>query len=164
VKYVATIPEIADLFRDADHVDTKQGECDKTLRAFVAACLSYMPGWMRFLLWIRAGFVRLLGMRQEGIPKSTRMNPEDVSFTPGEPAAFFTVVMAEEERFWMAVATDKHLSGYLAVVVEALDDGRKRFHVCTIVKYHHWTGPLYFNVIRLFHHFVIWAMIRQAVK
>jgi hypothetical protein len=49
--------------------------------AFVAACLSCMPGWMRFLLWIRAGFVRLLGMRQDKIPKATRVNPEDVSYT-----------------------------------------------------------------------------------
>ncbi|MCP4674680.1 MAG: DUF2867 domain-containing protein [Deltaproteobacteria bacterium] len=32
------------------------------------------------------------------------------------------------------------------------------------VKYHHWTGPVYFNVIRSFHHFVVWAMVRTAVR
>ncbi len=164
MKSIETIPELAALMKDADHVDSKFGVGRKSMRAFIAASLSYMPGWMRFLYWVRAGFVRLLGMRQGNIPSDTSMQPEEVSLTPGESAAFFTVVMAKDECYWVAEATDKHLSGYIGIAVEPLEDGRSRFHVCTVVKYRHWTGPLYFNIIRPFHHVVVWAMIRYAVR
>ncbi len=164
MKYIETIPELADLMTDIDHVDSKCGEGKMSMRAFIAAALSYMPGWMRFLYRVRALFVRLLGMRQDAVPDDTSVSPEEVSLTPGEAAAFFTVVMAKDEHYWVAEATDKHLSGYLGVAIEPLDNGRRRFHVFTVVKYHHWTGPVYFNVIRPFHHIVVWAMIRTAVR
>ncbi len=164
MNYIETFPELTELIKDADHMDSKHGEGKKSMRAFIAATLSYMPGWMRFLYKIRAGFVKLLGMHQDHIPLDVSMEAEDVSLTPGDAAAFFTVVMAEDERYWVAEATDKHLSGYICILVESLQDGRSRFHVCTVVKYHHWTGPLYFNIIRPFHHLVILAMIRHAVR
>jgi hypothetical protein len=51
------------------------------------------------------------------------------------------------------------LTGYLAVVAEPLAHGRTRFHNITVVKYHRWTGPLYFKVIRPFHHLVVRSMV-----
>ncbi|MCP5103876.1 MAG: DUF2867 domain-containing protein, partial [bacterium] len=37
-------------------------------------------------------------------------------------------------------------------------------HVVTIVHYKHWTGPVYFNLIRPFHHLVIRRMMKAALK
>jgi hypothetical protein len=46
----------------------------------------------------------------------------------------------------------------------SLPDGRKRYHLLTVVKFRHWTGPVYFNVIRPFHHIIVKAMLTDAVK
>jgi hypothetical protein len=49
------------------------------------------------------------------------------------------------------------------VVVEPLTMGN-RFLVVTIVHYRHWTGPVYFNVIRPFHHIVVWQMMKAGAR
>ncbi|WP_218919788.1 DUF2867 domain-containing protein [Streptosporangium roseum] len=59
----------------------------------------------------------------------------------------------------MAGATESHLTACLAVVAEP-----GRFHVVTVVKYHRWTGPVYFNAIRPFHHLVVLGMARAGVR
>jgi hypothetical protein len=155
--YTAEWPELRALTEDADHVDVKTVEGDVTLREFLAGFISYEPGWLRFLYRVRAGFVRLLGMRQGELPSAGDVRPEDVPFTPGEKLAFFTVTEAEEERYFVAGAAESHLTAWVAVVAEP-----GRFHVVTVVKYHRWTGPVYFNVIRPFHHLVVAGMARAG--
>ncbi|MBC7815075.1 MAG: DUF2867 domain-containing protein, partial [Burkholderiales bacterium] len=59
---------------------------------------------------------------------------------------------------------DSHLSAMLGVAVEPLSGDQKRFHVVTVVYYHNWAGPLYFNVIRPFHHLVVSSMARAGVR
>jgi hypothetical protein len=39
-----------------------------------------------------------------------------------------------------------------------------RFRVVTIVHYRHWTGRLYFNLIRPFHHWVVTGMARSGTR
>ncbi|KAA3658281.1 MAG: DUF2867 domain-containing protein [Chloroflexi bacterium] len=39
------------------------------MRLFIAGMMSYHPGWLIFLYAVRWGFVRLLGMKQEGVPE-----------------------------------------------------------------------------------------------
>ncbi len=153
------LPGLRALARDADHIDVKTVEGTLTLREFLHGLLSWQPGWVRSLYRVRAGFVRLLGMRQRGVPSASGVRPEDISFTPGDSASFFTVTDAEEDRYFVAGTTESHLTAYLAVVAEP-----GRFHVATIVKYHRWTGPVYFNVIRPFHHLVVRGMARAAVR
>ena len=163
--YLAAIPEIKPFLHGADHVDIRHVDSAKPMREFIACALSYMPGWMVALYKVRGVFVRLLGLRQDGYPGAERVRPEDVLFSPGRMmGSFFTVEGGEEERYWIAGATEKHLSGYLAVAAEPLPDGRKRFHMATIVRYRHWTGRVYFNIIRPFHHLVVWAMLRHAAR
>lgn len=152
------LPRLRALVEGADHVDVKTVEGDLPLRRFLYGLLSWQPGWVRFLYRIRAVLVRLLGMRQKGVPSASEVRPEDISFTPGDRASFFTVVDAEEDRFLVAGVTESHLTAYLAVVTEP-----GRFHVVTIVKYHRWTGPVYFTVIRPFHHLVVLSMARAGV-
>ncbi|GIH93074.1 DUF2867 domain-containing protein [Planobispora siamensis] len=153
------IPRLRALTEDADHVDVKTVEGDVSLREFLAGFISYEPGWMRLLYRIRAGFVRLLGMRQGELPSARGTRPEEIPFTPGGKLAFFTVTEAEEDRYFVAGATESHLTAWLAVVAEP-----GRFRVVTIVKYHRWTGPVYFNVIRPFHHLVVTRMARAGAR
>ncbi len=161
---LATLPHINVFIEKADHIDVKTVEGDVSLREFIAGCFNYMPRWLQALYTIRWGFVRLLGMKQTGIPGQHSISPEEVSFVAGEMAAFFQVKAAKEKRYWFAAATDKHLTAHLGVVVEPLTEQTRRFYVLTLVDYQHWTGVVYFNVIRPFHHLVVHQMMQAAVK
>jgi hypothetical protein len=159
-------PEVAKLLKGADHVDVKVVEGGVSLRQFIASMLSYYPGWIVFLYYVRAVFVRLLGMRQPRTPDELPvLKPEDVSMTPGEHATFFIVRQTREEEYWIAeTPEDRHLQAYFGIIVEPVEDNVNRFHVVTIVHYKHWTGPVYFNIIRPFHHLVVGSMARAAVS
>ena len=90
--------------------------------------------------------------------------PEDLTFKSGESASFFIVRNAKENTYWVAeTPEDKHLKAYFGVVAEKLSSNLTRFHVFTSVKYIHWTGPVYFNLIRPFHHLVISRMMRAGI-
>ena len=162
---IAQIPEIVRLLEGSDHMDVKTAVGQTSLRRFMAAMLSYYPAWIVFLYRMRAILVKLLGLYEHPAPKELpRLGPEDISFEVGEAVTFFTVRLAEEKRYWVGeTPEDKHLRAFLAVAVEPLGDHCKRFHVATIVHYKHWTGPLYFNLIRPFHHLVVGRMVRAGV-
>ena len=160
------IPQIAQLLEGSDYIDVKTIEGRTSLRQFIASMLSYYPGWIVFLYRIRTILVKLFGLVQHPAPEAPpKLGPLDVSFVAGETVTFFTVRLAEEKHYWVGeTPEDKHLSAYFAVVVEPLQGNRKRFHVATIVYYKHWTGPVYFNLIRPFHHLVVGRMMRAGVQ
>ena len=162
---ISQIAEIDALLQKADHVDVKTFRGRATMRGFIAAMFSYYPAWLKGLYGIRGVFVRLLGMKQEGIPMAVSLSAADVPMTADSYATFFKVKAAEDESFWLASANDSHLDAYLGVVVEGDDISAERsFHLVTIVHYKHWTGPVYFNVIRPFHHLVVRAMGNAGLK
>ncbi len=163
-KLIAAYPTLTPYFRRSDVIDIKQVEGCISFRQFIADFANYQPQWVTALYGVRWLFVRLLGMRQEGLPTPPQMTAETVPMLPGEPAAFFTVVSAEEDRCWLVKVDDTHLSAYLGIAREELTGGRSRFYIITLVDYHRWTGPVYFNVIRPFHHLVVGAMIGAGMK
>ena len=164
VQCLDRIPAVHKIISRSDRVHVKTVVCDKALREFVAAMLSYMPVWMRFLYWVRGYFVTLLGNSQDSIPQKEDFRPEGIGFNPGDSASFFTVVSASEEAYWVAEARDKMIAGYLGVIVDPMDNGAKRFHVLTTAEYLHWTGRIYFNLISVFHLIVVGCMSREAAK
>ena len=157
-------PELNPLIAGADHVDVKITEADLTLREFLSGALGYQPTWMRMLFGARVVFAHLLRLRNPRVPAGPRLRPEEIPFSPDGKVRFFTVVEGAEERYIVLEAADSHLTGYLAVVAEPLAHGCTRFHNITIVKYHRWTGPLYFNVIRPFHHLVVRSMVNARAR
>jgi hypothetical protein len=159
---IKQFPELASVLEGADHVDVKVVEGTSSLREFIVGMISYQPAWVTFLYGVRAVFVRFLGMRQEGIPQAPHFRPEDLPMTPGKKVAFFTVSMTQEDRYWVAQVDDTHLSAALCVVMQP--GTPNRFHVITVVHYHQWTGPIYFNVIRPFHHLVVGRMAQAGVN
>lgn len=156
--------EFASVMQDADHVDVKVVEGDVSLRQFLASMFTYQPTWVTFLYRVRQGFVRFLGMRQKGMPHAIHITPEAVPIEAGEALSFFKTLMAREDDYWFAETSDKHLTAVLGVVAEPLMGTRQRFHVITIVHYHNWAGPVYFNVIRPFHHLVVGRMAKAGIK
>lgn len=161
-----SFPELSDLLKDCDHVDVKTVESTNDMRAFIAGMLNYAPRWMVFLFRVRGVLARLLGLRHEDSPGPRRWEPDEIPFKKGASLSFFTIYDAKPDRHYIAYARDTHLVGYLAIIAERLPDAVKpwRYHVVTIVKYQHWTGPVYFNVIRPFHHIVVHYMAAAGAK
>jgi hypothetical protein len=83
---------------------------------------------------------------------------------PGEKASFFTIVSADETSHWIVNAREAHLTATLAIMAEPLTANQRRFSVVTIVHYHSWAGPVYFNMIRPFHHLVVGGMTRAGAN
>ncbi|MFI0454479.1 DUF2867 domain-containing protein [Actinomadura sp. 6N118] len=164
VNTVQAIPELADLLSGADHVDVKTAESQVSLREFVAGAMSWRPGWMRMLFGARTVLARMLRLREPDVPLGGPLHPEEVSFTPGDKIAFFTVTDAAEDRFLVLEAADNHLTCWLAIVTAPSAAGHARFEMVTVVKYHRWTGPLYFNIIRPFHHLVVAGMANAGAR
>jgi len=166
MNFIQDIPDIAQLLKGSNYIDVKTVEGQISLRHFIASMLSCYPRWIIFLYRIRTVLVKLLGLYRHPAPETIpQLTPEDVSFVKGEAATFFTVRRAKEKFYWIGeTPEDKHLRAYFCVAVEPLGDHRKRFHVATIVYYKHWTGPVYFNLIRPFHHLVVGRMMRAGVQ
>jgi hypothetical protein len=157
-------PELAEFFRDADYIDVKHIDAETTLRVFIAGMLSYYPWWLVALYRIREILVSLLGLVKHDKPESLpSFSPEDISFAPEDNVSFFIVRKAKEDAFWLSeTPPDRHLTAYFGVVTEKQSSGLKRFEVVTAVRYLHWTGPVYFNLIRPFHHLVVSRMMRAG--
>lgn len=161
---VRQVPAIDALCKGNNHVDVKTITGDVNLREFLAGLITYSPSWLKFLYRVRKVFVRFLGMKQEGIPEYPTVRPETISFTKGDKFGFFDVVSAEEDHHYLVGARDSHLTAYLGVVREAISADENRYYLATIVHYHNWAGPIYFNVIRPFHHMVVKAMAKAGVN
>ena len=158
--------ELDSYLKNADYTDFKTIEGEVSLRHFVSAMLSYYPWWIVFLYRIREFLVNILGLVKHEKPDVLpSIKPEDLAFDSGEMASFFIVKAAIENRYWVSeTPEDKHLKAFFGVVAEPLSNRLTRFHVFTSVKYLHWTGPVYFNLIRPFHHLVVSRMMRSGVK
>ena len=72
---------------------------------------------------------------------------------------------AKEDMYWISeTPEDKHLKALFGVIAEKFNQNLTKYHVFTSVKYLHWTGPVYFNLIRPFHHMVVWSMMKAGIK
>jgi hypothetical protein len=163
-KAITTQAELQPYLQQLDHIDIKTVTSTVSLRSFVAGMLGYQPGWVTALYVVRGMFVRLLGMRQAGVPRPQRMTAATLPMTPGQRAAFFTVRAAQDEHYWLADADDQHLWAALAVIAEPLSGNTQRYHVVTLVRYRNWAGPLYFTAIRPFHRLVVGSMARAGAR
>ena len=159
-------PSLSAYFKDRDYIDIKTVDGHPSLRQFVSTMLSYYPWWVVALYGIRELLVPLLGLVRHPKPDQLpKISAQDLAFTPGERASFFIVRDAKEDIYWVAeTPRDRHLMAYFGVVAEELSSGTRRFHVFTSVKYCHWTGPVYFNIIRPFHHLVVRRMMSAGIQ
>lgn len=158
--------QFPELTQGADHVDVKTGTGAVTLLAMVAGILSYRPGWMAVLWQIRVWLLRALGQGEKAVPDEERFSAETLPVKPGEMAGFFAVTDSDGETYWMAEGKESHLECVLAVFAEpdsASGPGMRRFHIMTVVRYRSWVGPVYFNIIRPFHHLVVHFAMRSVL-
>lgn len=160
IELAARIPALEPLLHGADHLDVKSFASRRTLPDFLARMLGYTPWWLGALFKVRQGLAKLLGLAHV-IPEKTPLGAADIDFSPGAAVGFFTTVDGSPDSFWIGEASDKHLRAFIGVVAEPGEVGTL-FHVLTIVHYRHWTGPVYFNLIRPFHHLIVHCMGKYA--
>jgi len=165
MEYILKFKELEKYFKNADFTDVKVFEGNTSLRRFIASMLSYYPWWIIQLYRIRKLLVGILGLVKHEAPKELPdLQPEEISFTPGENVTFFIVRCARENLFWVSeTPDDKHLKAYFGVVKEPVSNSVNRFYVMTTVYYKHWTGPVYYNLIRPFHHLVVSRMAQYGL-
>ena len=163
--YLAGITEIRALVKDADYIGLKIIESEDRLKSFLLKMFSYRPALIRLLYRLRAPLVRLLGFKQDAIPALDEWIPDDFPMLPCGTVWFFTVQKVEKDHYWIAgCPRDRHLDADMAVVAQPIGGRRKRFYIVTVVRYKHWTGPVYFNIIRFFNLFLVNRMVRMAVR
>lgn len=155
-------PLLKGLLQGADHIDCKVFDGPADQRTFIAGLMGWMPGWLRMLYTVRGWLAGVLGLKHE-MPPSVTTKPADVPMAPGATIKMWTVKAAREGEFWAAGINDKHLEALLVDVCHRQGNGF-RHHLVTIVHYHNKLGPLYFNIIRPFHHLVVWGLGRRAAK
>ncbi|WP_329482487.1 DUF2867 domain-containing protein [Kribbella sp. NBC_01484] len=153
------LPELDDLLPIVDVIDVKTARGAVSLREFTAGALGHGPLWIKALFGVRILLAWALRL-ETAVPDSFRLRPETVSFTPGDPASFFTVVRGEEDHYLLLKVSDNHLVAWLAIIT---DNGRPaEFKVVTLVKYLRPVGRFYYNLIRPFHHLVLLSMCRAG--
>ncbi|WP_405069603.1 DUF2867 domain-containing protein [Kribbella sp. NBC_01510] len=153
------LPELDDLVPIVDVIDVKTARGAVSLREFTAGALGHGPLWIKALFGVRILLAWALRL-ETAVPDSFRLRPETVSFTPGDPASFFTVVRGEEDHYLLLKVSDNHLVAWLAIIT---DNGQPaEFRVVTLVKYLRPVGRFYYNLIRPFHHLVLLSMCRAG--
>jgi hypothetical protein len=150
----------------ADYTDIKMFKGPVSLRQFIAGMLSYYPWWIVGLYRIRTIVVKILGLVEHKAPEVLPdLKPQEISFIPGKRVTFFIVRKAKEDSYWISeTPEDNHLRAYFSVLVKPLNHEINQFSVVTAIYYKHWTGPVYFNLIRPFHHLVVSQMARAGLK
>ena len=84
--------EITPQFKNADYRDVKTIETHIELREFFASMLSYYPWWLKLIYRIRTALVRIIGLGKQAIHDELfTLIPDEISFTRGENALFFTM-------------------------------------------------------------------------
>jgi hypothetical protein len=165
MEYLNSIKEVKALFATADYIGVKTVEAEDSLERFLINIFSYRPALIRLLYRIRAPLVHLLGFKQDPLPELDEWIPSEFPMYPCGNVWFFTVQRVRKDHYWIAgCPRDRHLDADLAVVAQPLRGNRRRFYLVTVVRYKHWTGPVYFNLIRLFNLFLVNRMAHHAAR
>jgi hypothetical protein len=160
---IERLPGLAGLLDGADHVDAHVMDGTGSVLGLGAGILSYRPAWMAFLWRVRVWLLKALGQGERAVPGSVPLTAETLPCEPGARAGFFTVVRTDRETHWIVRGDESHLEAAMAVCAQPLPDGRSRFSVVTVVRYHNRAGAVYFNLIRPFHHLVVHAAMRSVL-
>jgi hypothetical protein len=148
----------------ANHLDAVSACASLSLREGISNALSWQPAWLKLLFLARGGLAFVMRLEHPSPPPDHGLQPEDVSFRPGGRVGFFTVSAGKEDAYIVLTAEDTHLIAHLILeVAPTCEKPGRTFRLTTAVHYRRWTGPIYFNVIRPFHHIIMRRMMSAAL-
>ena len=150
---------------DCDYFEAKSVASSLTLPEVLANIFNYRPRWVQFLFVLRRMPASILQLKQVRWKQSPALKPEDISFQRGASETKFIVTHGDRNRYWVSRApADRHLEAKIAVILSSAEGEKKTYKLITWVKYLHWTGKLYFNLIRPFHHMIVFFFLRTIKK
>ncbi|TGE27953.1 DUF2867 domain-containing protein [Hymenobacter metallicola] len=115
------------------------------------------PAWIRYLMRLRDWLVRPL--RLTTFPETIRP-PYGTALVPGSSLGAFRVFATAPHEVVLGL-DDRHLDFRVSVLLA--EDGRAAV-VSTLVWFHNWVGRWYFQLIQPFHHLVVPALLRHALR
>jgi hypothetical protein len=159
--FIRSQPLLRPFLDGADHLDVKSSPTSLELEPLLGQLLAWRPGWLRLLFALRGLLARLLSLKHK-LPSHTPSTRDLMQ--PGGVPGLGEIALVKPPDLWVATLEDRHLQAHIILALEPLPAGGSLVHLGTVVRYRHWTGPLYFNLIRPFHHLVVWAGLRAAVR
>lgn len=126
--------------------------------AFARCFLTATPRWSRILMGVRERAARLIGLKR--ITDGSHRDPAAMTFQPGTRAGIFRVFARSADEILVG-EDDRHLDFRVSLLVRE-EAGCQWGIVTTVVRYHGWTGRAYFTPVRLFHRWIVRAMLRET--
>lgn len=118
------------------------------------------PKWVDNLFKLRNWIVKPFGL-QQGEGKNARKFEECIR-TGGKLG--FASISDKSPKETILCLTDKHLSAYLSVYIEDMEDDERAIYTTTLVNFHNKLGYIYFYTIYPFHHIVVKKMLEKTIK
>ncbi|MEO0732722.1 MAG: DUF2867 domain-containing protein [Bacteroidota bacterium] len=122
------------------------------------------PTWINYLFNLRNRLVRRLGLKVPEPIADREKLPDDFTCTPGQRVGLFKV-FASDQREVVLGEDDKHLDFRVSLYQRSATEAQPRsLAITTIVSFNHWSGRLYFRLIKPFHKIIVKQMLRGTVK
>jgi hypothetical protein len=164
---VTEIPSISALrgslarasFWDAYEAPLRNGGLSPTeiaLKSFGAT-----PLWVSWLMALRNGLVRLVGLKSVGALAVGSDKPAS-AYRVGDRLGIFTIQAMSDAEILMGI-DDRHLDVRVSIVKPEAGEAPPRYVVSTVVHVHNGLGRLYMLPVGRIHPLVVRAMMRRAV-
>lgn len=102
------------------------------------------PKMVLYLLKLRDMLVKPLGLQTGG--------------------SFTDMIISRNEHEIILGAGDKHLNFYVSLLCLPSQEEKQKISLTTYVKYNNNLGKIYFFIIRIFHKFIVKALLKRAIK
>ncbi len=119
-----------------------------------------MPDWVNGLMNLRNSLVKVFGLRGKG--DSTLEDVEKI-IRYGGNNSFISVYNKSANENIIRI-TDKHLTAYMSVYIENINEKEAKIYCSTLVRFHKKSGKIYFAAIFPFHHIIVRSMIKTTLE
>lgn len=159
---LVTVPPLSALAATAaDHTDAYRvalpAHAPQDASVVARRLFGQAPAWVRHLMQLRDWLVRPFGLTT--LPAPAHPAPE-ASPAVGRYLGPFRVFSVAPQEIILG-QDDQHLSFRVSVLVTG---PAPAVVVTTLVQFHNWFGRAYFTVIQPFHHLVVPALLRYALR
>lgn len=154
-------PELLKLYECADYTEHKTIKSTNNLRRFLAGFVFYSPRWLNHLFRLRSILTKILKI-DEVAANPTPQEEKDICFLPGETCSVYTILFSKNNEYAVLRYDASHLKADIVIALTPISDDCNFFEIDTIVHYKHWTGRIYFILVRPFHHIIFSRMIRAG--
>jgi Protein of unknown function (DUF2867) len=153
-----------------DYVDSFQGSITDNgnkLNSTVIgkAFFTSSPKWVGKLMELRNKTVTIFGLKTSGSTLNRQNALDNLKCEKGEKVGIFKIYDKTENEIILG-EDDKHLNFRVSLYLDESKIGQTdtKLTISTSVIFNNWFGRLYFLPVRLFHRFIVPAMLKAIIK